>query len=121
VATRLDRVLVSESIILQGLVLEGNILPWGSSDHCSVQLEANFQTKPKNRPFRFDKFWIGHPTFKENIKSWWQEEISEKGTNMFRLQKKLKYIKKKLKKWDREVFGNIDQEKKLIEVRMEEI
>ena len=40
---------------------------------------------------------------------------------MFRLQKKLNYIKKKLKKWNREVFGNINQAKKLIEIRMEEL
>ena len=40
---------------------------------------------------------------------------------MFRLQKKLKYIKGKLKKWNREGFGNINQEKKLIEIRMEEL
>jgi exonuclease III len=33
VATRLDRFLVSESIILQGLNLDCNILPWGESDH----------------------------------------------------------------------------------------
>jgi hypothetical protein len=33
VVTRLDRVLVSESIIMQGLTLDCNILPWGGSDH----------------------------------------------------------------------------------------
>jgi hypothetical protein len=33
VATRLDRFLVSESIIMQGLTLDYNILPWGGSDH----------------------------------------------------------------------------------------
>jgi len=31
---------------------------------------------------------------------------------MFRLHKKLKYIKQRLKEWNKEVFGNIDQEKK---------
>jgi hypothetical protein len=34
---------------------------------------------------------------------------------MFRLQKKLKHIKEKLKKWNKEVFGSIDQDKKLIQ------
>jgi len=29
VATRLDRFLVSESIIMQGITLDCNILPWG--------------------------------------------------------------------------------------------
>jgi hypothetical protein len=74
VATRLDTFLVSESIILQGLALEGNILPWGGSNHWPVRLEANFQETPKNRPFRFEKFRIDHPTFKENINAWWLQE-----------------------------------------------
>jgi exonuclease III len=121
IATRLDRFLVSESIILQGLALDCSILPWGGSDHWSVQLEANFQTTPKNRPFRFEKFWIDHPTFKENINQWWQEELPDHGTRMFKLYKKLKYIKQKLKEWNKEVFGNINQGKKSIEDRMRKL
>jgi len=82
VATRLDRFLVSKYIILLGITLEYNILPWGGSDHWPVQLEENFQTTPKNRPFRFEKFWIDQPTFKENIKHWWREELPDQGTMM---------------------------------------
>ena len=37
---------------------------------------------------------------------------------MFKLYKKLKYIKYKLKEWNKENFGNINQEKKNIEDRM---
>jgi hypothetical protein len=107
--------------MLQGLTLDCNILPWGGSDHWPVQLEANFQTTPKNRPFRFEKFWIDHPTFKENINQWWREELPDQGTRMFKLYKKLKYIKQKLKEWNREVFGNINQGKKSIEDRMRKL
>jgi hypothetical protein len=70
VATRLKRFLISESIIMQGVTLDCNILPWGGYDHWPMQLEAGFQTTPKNRPFRFDKFWIEHLNFKEIIKQW---------------------------------------------------
>ena len=37
VATRLDRFLVSESIIMQGVALDCNILPWGDliTDQCN--------------------------------------------------------------------------------------
>jgi hypothetical protein len=75
-------------------------------------LEANFQTTPKKRPFRFEKFWIEHTTFKENINQWWQEELPNQGKRMFKLYKRLKYIKHKLKEWNKEIFGNINQEKK---------
>ena len=37
---------------------------------------------------------------------------------MFKLYKKLKYIKYNLKEWNKEIFGNINQEKKNIEERM---
>jgi hypothetical protein len=37
---------------------------------------------------------------------------------MFKLYKKLKYIKYNLKDWNKEIFGNINQEKKNIEDRM---
>jgi hypothetical protein len=121
VATRLDRFLVSESIIMQGLTLDCNILPWGGSDHWPVQLEAGFQTTPKNRPFRFEKFWIEHPTFKERIKQWWWEEKPEQGTRMFKLYKKLKHIKYRLKEWNKDTFGNINQEKNNIEEKMKKL
>jgi transposase len=84
-----------------------------------VQLEAGFQTTPKNRPFGFEKFWIEHPTFKEKIKQWWREEQPEKGTRMFNFYKKLKYIKYRLKEWNKDTFGNINQQKNNIEEKNE--
>jgi hypothetical protein len=86
-----------------------------------VQLEDGFQTTPKNRPFRFEKFWIDHPTFKEKIKQWSWEEKLEQGTRMLKLQKKLKYIKNKLKEWNREIFGNINTEKNDIEEKIKKL
>ena len=121
VATRLDRFLVSESIFMQGLTLDCNILPWGGSDHWPVQLEAGFQTTPKKRPFKFEKFWMEHPTFKERIKQWWREEQPEQGTRMFKLYKKLKHIKYRLKEWNKDTFGNINQEKNNIEEKMKNL
>jgi hypothetical protein len=109
---------VSESIILQGLTLNCSILRWGGSNHCPVHLEANFQPTLKDRIFRIEKFWIEHPTFKEHINQWWREELPDQGTRMFKLYKRLKYIKHKLKEWNKEIFGNINQEKKKIEDRM---
>jgi hypothetical protein len=86
-----------------------------------VQLEAGFQTTPKNRPFRFEKFWIEHSTFKERIKQWWREEQPKQGTRMFKLYKKLKYIKYRLKEWNKDTFGNANQEKNNIEEKMKKL
>jgi hypothetical protein len=86
-----------------------------------VQLEAGFQTTPKNRPFRFEKFWIEHPTFKERIKQWWQEEKLEQGTRMFKLYKKPKYIKYRIEEWNKDIFGNINQEKNNIQEKIKKL
>jgi hypothetical protein len=40
---------------------------------------------------------------------------------MFKLYKKLKCIKQKLKEWNKEVFGNINQGKNSIEDRMRKL
>jgi hypothetical protein len=40
---------------------------------------------------------------------------------MFKLHKKLKYIKNKLKEWNREIFGNINTEKNDIEEKMKKL
>jgi hypothetical protein len=121
VTTRLDRFLVLESIIMHGITLDCNILPWGGSDHWPVQLEAGFQTTPKNNTFRFEKFWMEHLTFKEKIKQWWYEEQPEQGTRMFKLYKKLKHIKHRLKECNKDTFENINQEKKTIEEKMKKL
>jgi hypothetical protein len=101
--------------------LDCSILPWGGLDHWPAQLEANFQTTLRNRPFIFEIFYIDHPTFKDNINQWWWEELPEQGTRMLQLYKKLKYIKQKIKEWNREIFGNINQGKKSIEDRMRKL
>ena len=40
---------------------------------------------------------------------------------MFKLYKKQKYIKYKLKEWNKEIFGNINQGKKNIEDKMRKL
>jgi hypothetical protein len=40
---------------------------------------------------------------------------------MFKLYKNLKYTKQKLKEWNKEVFGNINQGKNIIEDRMRKL
>jgi hypothetical protein len=61
IATRLEKLLVSESIILQGLTLDCNILPLGGSNHWLVQLEENFQTTPKTNLLDSRNFGLSIP------------------------------------------------------------
>lgn len=115
IASRLDRFLIVESILMEGIIVESDIIPCGGSDHWPVTLDAAVLGTPKNRPFRFERFWLSHPYFLKNIKSWWQEPINTRGTKMYRLQAKLRHIKACLKTWNHEVFGNIFKDKKDLE------
>lgn len=94
VSSRLNRFLISESIMLQNLDMEANILPFGGSGHWSVQQHFNNMIKPQNQPFRFERFWIDHPTFMQNIQSWWTQTSVKSDNIMHIFHQKLKSIKK---------------------------
>eukprot|EP00253_Pinus_taeda_P007927 PITA_07927 len=104
-----------------GTVVESNILPSGGSDHWTISLAVEIQGTPRNKPFRFEKFWIEHPNFLTMVEKWWSEPLGEEGSKIFNLQNKLKNIKMRLKDWNKTVFGNIFQEKAIIEHKLEHI
>eukprot|EP00253_Pinus_taeda_P009477 PITA_09477 len=119
IASRLDRFLISESIVLEGITVNSDILPSGGSDHWPISLEAAFLGTPRNKPFRFEKFWLQHPNFVQLLKKWWREPSNVQGTKMFKLQSKLKHIKRKIKHWNITEFGNIFKEKSILEGKLE--
>eukprot|EP00253_Pinus_taeda_P001936 PITA_01936 len=95
IASRLDRFLISENIILDGITVESDILPTGGSDHWPISLTVAVQGTLRNKPFRFEKFWLDHPNFLELVEKWWSKPL--------------------------EVFGDIFKEKTRIEEKLEQI
>ena len=59
--------------------------------------------------------------FKDKVKTWWDEMQSDQISNIWSFQKNLKALKSKIKKWNKEEFGNIFWEKRLLEIRLHEI
>eukprot|EP00253_Pinus_taeda_P010079 PITA_10079 len=55
------------------------------------------------------------------VKKWWSEPLEVRGSKMFNLQKRLKATKEKIKYWNKTVFGNIFQEKAILENKLEQI
>lgn len=121
IASHLDRFLISESVIMDGILVESDILPSGGSDHWPISLMAATHGTPRNKPFRFEKFWLDHPNFLQLVEKWWSEPMGGRGSKMFNLQKKLTHIKDKIKEWNITVFGDIFKEKTLIEDKLEQI
>lgn len=61
-------------------------------------------------PFRFENMWLRHKSFKQNVKSWWEKDISARWAGL-KLQSKLTNLKEQLKNWNRETSGNITMRK----------
>jgi len=60
IACCLDRFLISKPLMLDGLLMEANILFVAGFDHWPIQLWIDVVSSPHCKPFRFDKFWLTH-------------------------------------------------------------
>lgn len=66
-------------------------LPHTVSDHCLLLLKRRGQKNGPTR-FRFEIMWLRHKSFKQNVKSWWEEDVMENWAGL-NLQLKLKNLK----------------------------
>ena len=107
VASKLDRFMISEGLMLIDKEISARVLPFGGSDHWPIQLEIKGMVSPRNRPFRFENIWLSHPDFTSNIEKWWSKDLQLQGSPMYLLQKILKHFKFRLKEWNKKDFGNI--------------
>ena len=85
---------------------------WARSDHYPIFLLVDPTSLKKNFPFCFEKVWILHPGLETLINEWWN--IKFDGSAMFRVAKKLRNVKDNIKKWNRDTFGNIFENKRKI-------
>lgn len=121
IASRLDRFLISEQIMMKDVFIEATILPVTGSDHWPIKMEIDLKQRPPNKPFRFEAFWLRNEGLVEKLEEWWRKSDQRGRNKMHTFQLKLKEMKDKLKKWNKEEFGNILEEKKRLEQRMEEL
>lgn len=54
-------------MLLEGVIVESDILPSGGSDHWPISLIAAIQGISINKPFRFEFFWLNHPDFTQLV------------------------------------------------------
>jgi hypothetical protein len=86
ISCRLDRFLISKTILLEGPLVESNILPKAGLDHWTVQLRVDTISTPKLKPFRFEIFWLTHPYLQELAHHWWSTIETQMGTRMYLFQ-----------------------------------
>ena len=73
------------------------------------------------KTFRFEKLWLLHPEFQEKLKYWWEKSPPIIGTHIYQFQQKLKHLKNYIKKWNKDSFGNIFQEKQVLETKIQHL
>lgn len=79
------------------------------SDHCPVILEScYFKWGPTL--FKFENMWLENRAFKAFFKEWW-ENARVHGWEGFKFMRRLRGVKKNLKIWKREVFGDTGEMK----------
>ncbi|KAF9606065.1 hypothetical protein IFM89_023088 [Coptis chinensis] len=92
----------------QQITVEGWNYKVGSricSDHSPIMGCGVNVPRPGNMPFKFFNIWCTDPNFRDIVKASW--EIPIWGHSIFILTQKLKRLKATLKKWNKELFGNI--------------
>ena len=82
-----------------------------TSNHFPVLLEGRGTKSRGPRPFRFENMWLKADNFMSLIRDWWQNS-KVTGSSSFILVEKLKALKIKLKRWNKEVFGRVKENKK---------
>jgi len=121
IASHLDRFLISEQLISNGIFIEATILPCMGSDHWPVRLEVDLKVRSKNRPFRFEAFWLRYLDILKKMEEWWTQSTQQGHNRTHTFQLKLKELKKRLKNWKKEEFWHILRNQMELNQRMADI
>jgi hypothetical protein len=108
--SRIDRFLLSPDWEAQFLDVSQRRLPRILLDHFPLLLDCGVVVR-SSRYFKFENMWLKSEGFVEQVKQWWTS-YNFQGSPSFILASKLKALKTDMKKWNEEVFGNIEKQKK---------
>ena len=100
-SSRIDRMLVEAEWVMKFPDMKLKALPSKLSDHSPLFLEISSQGR-NPKPFRCLDAWFTHPDFKKIVQQEWRS------MGAVSLIDKMKKLKGPLRKWNKDVFGNID-------------
>lgn len=119
IAARLDRFLISSSILEESFVPSSRILPWSGSEHRPITLGLSPPSPFGPILFRFNPCWAEDPGFFEVIEGVLRAWIQ--GSPVYIWEQKIEAMKKVLREW---VENKSIQERKEVQdlnEKMEEI
>ncbi|XP_057779759.1 uncharacterized protein LOC130998351 [Salvia miltiorrhiza] len=78
-----------------------------TSDHSPIVFQCSLPPQTRHRFFRFLNMWAMHPTFHALVEDSWRQDTGVL-CPIYKVMFKLKRLKKELKNWNKNVFGNVD-------------
>ncbi|XP_038980099.1 uncharacterized protein LOC120110150 [Phoenix dactylifera] len=115
---RLDRALATPDWILRFPTGRVCHLPRIASDHCPLLLSTSSGSTHRS-PFRFEKVWLSYPQSWDVVRDAWRVPVH--GDAMQRVSRKLELTKRRLRRWNREVVGNIFRRLEGVETSIAEL
>ena len=100
---KLDRVMGNYQFVAAFPTSFAQFMPYLSSDHCPAVLSFPDISVSKPKTFRFLNFLAGQKEFSKVVKENW--DIDVEGYDMFKLAKKLKYMKKFMRDLNKKKWG----------------
>lgn len=107
--------MLSEQILNRDVFIEAKIMPGLGSSHWPIRLDIDNKKVKGKKPFIFESFWLRDPQFIKKLEEWWSQSTIRGKWKMHTIQLKLKEIKRRIKKWNKEEFGNIMEAKQKLE------
>lgn len=111
IAKKLDRFFFKEDLLSFKGEMTSTIETQAGSNHYLVVLDIVEEQRPLCSPFKFENMWMKQEGFFDLIDNWWKQKTFI-GSKLFCFVSKIKAIKAKLLKWNREKLQNIFSKKK---------
>ncbi|XP_019435508.1 PREDICTED: uncharacterized protein LOC109342010 [Lupinus angustifolius] len=102
---RLARALCNEDWLSCWNQVSCGTLPRLTSDHHPLLLQSTIHSQARISCFKFHKMWISHQDCRRLVEDSWRIKVY--GCPMFVLSQKLRHLKRDLKSWNINVFGNV--------------
>jgi ribonuclease HI len=116
---RLDRVICNQQWLDVCCVSSVNTITKLRSDHFPLLFDFKITMNTFASQFKFMKMWSLHPSCRDVIYESWNSVVI--GCPMFVLSQKLKSLKAKLKTWNKECFGNVNDMVASAELKLQQV
>ncbi|XP_074291884.1 uncharacterized protein LOC141618698 [Silene latifolia] len=107
VFSRIDRVLVNGAWLNWNIDWNAHYHPEGDFDHCPCIISCGENFVGKKKAFKFFNMWVKVEDFGKVVADSWQKLIY--GSPLFRVARKLKELKPRLKELNRSLFSDIEK------------